>query len=741
MNLEPPSFADWFARPYIQLQSSASPQCRVQFTKATWLGIGFLAGRGLDEAIRDCAFSFSYYGLYTGTGPNILFNNVMYENIKGAYFYGGGEVANCTFDRNETGLEGSAGAEQTLHVRDCLFSENLDYGLDISDSPDRVLNYYNAFWDNGTPVSGGSPGNGSQLLTESPYETDAANDWQNRYRLDQDSPVVDGGSITAGDAGLAAYTTASDNRYDTRYVDMGSHFLARSTIWVDGDYGGEYGDSDGSRLKPYEMIGDALSSAAADTTVVVLPGRYLYDIHGQEQQVTAVSSVHLVGSGSRATILDGQRMRNDTYPFVSWPLVKIDGKSDVTVAAITISGRFNEEWEQGKSGGLGGGLMCKDSTGIVIRDCLVTYNDADYGGGLYITNSNVTTENCTIHQNKAISGIAGGGIYIASCASPERTVTIRRCVISNNAAGAPAEDSLGGGGLFCTSGSDPLIEDCIVSYNRAAGGHGAGIYLDTNCSAVIRNCIIECNVARHNTYYESPDYPECGGGIYIKNCSPTVSGCTISNNGSVWRGAGISCYGDSCVARIVNCTVVYNKDLLDDEYETAGIWSDGAHPSIVNCIIWGNDDDLAGGTPSGMATYSCVEDTGQENEGEGNIHANPCLVGSVYGPYHLGYVSPPEGNPCVGTGTTDPAKLPPGYQFPEFDLDGDNRRVQVAKTNGSSTWAPTSAIPSGKWSGSEGITLKTRSLSPGPRRAENRTGYIVAPTPLGTTCPGNIRPM
>jgi len=113
--------------------------------------------------------------------------------------------------------------------------------------------------------------------------------------------------------------------------------------------------------------------------------------------------------------------------------------------------------------------------------------------------------------------------------------------------------------------------------------------------------------------------------------------------------------------------VVYNTDLLpEDQYPTAGVWSNGAHPTIVNCIIWGNGDDLAGGTGAGMATYSCIEDTGAENEGQGNIHGDPILIGSIYGPYHLGY-----GSPCIEAGTPDTSGLP----IPVLDIDGDARLI------------------------------------------------------------------
>jgi parallel beta-helix repeat protein len=676
MHMESPSLS--FMYPCVGISSSADADSCIQFTRATWLGWGVIIGRELNHPIRDNVFSLAKYGIHANVAAGgKVFSNLMCGNLTGAYVSGNWEVVNCTFDRNQTGLQVYAGGGQTLHVRDSLFTKNDDEGILIDSCPGQVFNYYNAFWGNGQHIGGGSLGNGSQNLTQSPYDDWTASDWQDRYRLDQDSSIIDGGNAKAADMGLAAYTTAprDDNRYDTRHVDVGFHFLARPTLFVDGSYQDEYGAGAKSRLRPYKTIGDALSEAETGETVLVLPGTYYYE---QCQQVAMVSCVDLIGSGVDATVLDAQRFRTPSDPLTSCPLIKIDSRSDAALGALTITGRFNEQWPSGKNEGYGGGVICKDSTGIVVRDCLVSYNDADYGGGLYIENSNVTVEDCIIHQNKAISGIAGGGLYVKSCSSSQgRKVTVTRCVISNNAAGAPLEQGIGGGGIFCTSASDPEIEHCVISHNRAGAGHGGGIYLDTGCDATIVNCIVEHNIARHNMN-QYPNYCSLGlgGGIYVHNSSPVISGCTISNNGSITRGAGISCYGGSSSPMIVNCTVAYNADLLPgDEWETAGIWSDGAWPTVVNSIVWGNDCQQLASCED--VTYSCIQGG---HEGEGNIpdppddpdFPGPLFVGSIYGPYHLGY-----GSPCIEVGTTDPNKLPDGYTFPEFDVDGDARTVWV----------------------------------------------------------------
>ncbi|MDP2896113.1 MAG: right-handed parallel beta-helix repeat-containing protein [bacterium] len=631
------------ANPYVQLLSSANADSRVQFTRTIWLGSGLNVQRQLNQPIGGNVFSLSTYGAQV-SGGNVLFNSLAFHNCHGVKATGSVQVLHSTFDMNETGVEATPGSGQEIHIRDSIFTKHDNEGILISGGGD-VYNYYNAFWDNDEDVSGGSPGNGSQVLSQSPYP-----DWQERYRLQQLTTLTDAGSVMAADAGLAAYTTASDNRYDTRHVDWGFHFLARPTIWVDDDYEGEYGASDGSRLRPYTAIhgeGNALENAGPGTTILVLPGKY--DYLAENEQIVAESHVDIIGSGHGATILDA----HDVETTDSYPLIKLDGKTDITIAGIAITRRWNEDYSAYT--GQGAGMICRNSTDILVRDCLFTDNDADFGGAMFLDNSSVTVEDCIIHQNRAISGKAGGGLYIKSCSrTAGHLVTLRRCIISNNTAGVQGEDDLtmGGGGIYCTLASDPKIVDCVISHNRASAYRGGGIYLDQNCSATIWNCVVEHNMSTRDNW-EDPDKGD-GGGIYVKQCSPGIWGCTISDNTSITGGTGIRCVGPSCSPLIANCTVVYNSG----PQGTSAIYCDGgASPTVLNCIAWGNGDDLYGCS----ATNSWIQENGA---------SDPHLVGSAYGPYHIADTS--EVSPCVGAGTT--TGLPSDFKKGK-DVDGDYRII------------------------------------------------------------------
>jgi len=101
------------------------------------------------------------------------------EGLRTACIRGNGRMANYTFDRNNTGIRVSGGSGQTVRIRDSLFTQNSDEGILIYSGPQNVVDYYNAFWDNGQDIDAArAPGNGSQLLANSPYYAWSGATWK-----------------------------------------------------------------------------------------------------------------------------------------------------------------------------------------------------------------------------------------------------------------------------------------------------------------------------------------------------------------------------------------------------------------------------------------------------------------------------------------------------------------------------------------------------------------------------------
>ncbi|MDP2896193.1 MAG: LamG-like jellyroll fold domain-containing protein [bacterium] len=244
MNIESPQFGVTATNPLVIIDSSASEQSSIQFTRTTWLGWGILinSARYLTTPIQHNVFSLGYQAVHAGLNSgNSLLNNLVHENIRGAYARGNTLVSNCTFDRNETGLEAGADLDKELTIKDCLFTHNSAQGIVINAGAGEVVNDYNGFYGNTQDINGGTWGPHSfsdkpgapNPLTQSPYYQGIESGWQLHYTLNQSSPLIDAGSRTSVEAGLDIFTTAADGRLDFgtvpegergNTVDIGYHF-------------------------------------------------------------------------------------------------------------------------------------------------------------------------------------------------------------------------------------------------------------------------------------------------------------------------------------------------------------------------------------------------------------------------------------------------------------------------------------------------------------------------------------
>ncbi|HHE38010.1 MAG TPA: hypothetical protein ENL20_05495, partial [Candidatus Cloacimonetes bacterium] len=136
----------------------------------------------------------------------------------------------------------------------------------------------------------------------------------------------------------------------------------------------------------------------------------------------------------------------------------------------------------------GGAISCHNSSDILIKNCVLSNNRANYfGGGIYLENSSPVLKNLIIYHNSA-------------------------------------EEK--GGGIYCYN-SNPLIDGVIIKQNSTLG-HGGGIYLEDS-NLELSNIEIINNSSSN------------GGGIHCHNSILTLKNITILNNTALDFGGGISC--------------------------------------------------------------------------------------------------------------------------------------------------------------------------------------------------------
>ncbi len=245
-----------------------------------------------------------------------------------------------------------------------------------------------------------------------------------------------------------------------------------------------------------------------------------------------------------------------------------------------------------------------------------TYLSAD-GGDYAVSASGV--DDTAVLDGFIITGAAVAGIFCNN-ADPN----IINCAIGNNQ----------GDGIYCTA-SDAKINNCLIAYNEASG-----IFAKAQSAPIVSGCFI------HN----NDDH-----GFYCKDtASIVIKNNFIHHNGADGSGDGIFFDSADSSATVRNNTIAHNAD--------AGInKASGVSPTITNCIIWGNDTQLAGLC---IATYSCVQgSTGDNNDPNYNIGTDPNFADSdpntSYN-YHLGPLSP-----CIDTGF--------GTYTQEKDIDAEDR--------------------------------------------------------------------
>ena len=260
----------------------------------------------------------------------------------------------------------------------------------------------------------------------------------------------------------------------------------------------------------------------------------------------------------------------------------------------------------------------------------------------------------------------GGGI---ACwmSSP----TIKNCIIVGNSTYSKSGGD--GGGIYCGRDASPIITNCTISGNSAAG-LGGGISCKRNTSPVITNCTISGNSADHE-----------GGGISCCESSPKITNCTFVGNKAFLHGGAIHCADSSLT--ITNCTITGNwTESGRGEGRGGGIYAFyNSNLTITNSVLWSNTANLgneiyldahyspySGSEYISEATVSyCDVEGGAEavyvepnsilNWGQGNIDADPLFA--LSDDYHI-----MPGSPCIDAGTNDPCGgLPPN------DMDGVTR--------------------------------------------------------------------
>jgi parallel beta-helix repeat protein len=327
---------------------------------------------------------------------------------------------------------------------------------------------------------------------------------------------------------------------------------------------------------------------------------------------------------------------------------------------------------------------------------VIHVSDGTYPGNLLVQEAiTIISEN---GPGKTIIDCAGSGVGVTFKGAETTGAVLSGFTITGGNADL-------GGAIFCELNASPTISDCVLSANKAVNG---GAIACSQASPIISHCTLEGNTAS-----------SLGGGLYVKNTSPTdpsptLMGCTIANNSAnkgggvylvnyaspafyncliagnsaVLNGGGLYLY-NRCAPDIIHCTVSDNTSGASGSGIFCYYSPDPYFPVVTNSIVWGN----AATTGAEICLSNALLDItfsafnpGVENSNlqvlgatssvreEGNIYEDPAFIGE--GDYHL---SPDS--PCIDSGTDQ-------IELPEFDIEGEPRIVGSAPDMGADEFVP-----------------------------------------------------
>ncbi len=349
-------------------------------------------------------------------------------------------------------------------------------------------------------------------------------------------------------------------------------------LYVDGTNGDD--SADGSEGAPMRTVTHALASAKGSATstlkIHVAQGTYCEETNGETFPLNVGSWVFLEGSGADLTVLDAAGQAVHVIACVE--------ARDVVIKGFTITGGNAQGSQDDENGG---GILCSDSSAIIMRNTIVGNTANELGGGISYSESSGWVIDNVIAEN---TSAGGGGIHCYVC-SP----VMRRNVFAANTA------TSNGGGIYCYGGRARIENNWIIG--NSAESYGGGIRCNQTASPHLKNNLMTGNSA------------ETGGAIACnQRSSPTLINCTLTGNLCRTAVGGIYCSSDS-------------------------------DPTIENSIVWANDgvDVSATSDSQPVVTYSDIEGG---YDGEGNIDEAPAFVP---GPFGACYLAPES--PCVDAGS------------------------------------------------------------------------------------------
>ncbi len=405
----------------------------------------------------------------------------------------------------------------------------------------------------------------------------------------------------------------------------------------------------------YTTIQAALNAATVGDTVLVQPGTYMENLiwpnTADLKLLSAGDTTNTIidggGTGiclailvpiNNTTIISGFRFTNGStvnYSGGTGAGIKIDNGASPTIDSCMVDNNTgNGSRCYGAGVSIDGGTARIRNSSIINNHAVSNTGNYDYGGGMYIIGgANVSIINSNISGNDipTSSRAYGGGIHISAA-----RVDLTNCKVNTN--DIRGTNYCYGGGIYLTSLATLNMIGGEIDGNKLSNTsrtYGGGIHL-TGSQANLNQVKIT-NQDMTTTSFSK------GNGIFLTtNSSLTMENCLVAKNmingaGSGYSGGGI--FSESSYLSLNHCTVVDNDRVGGANLTGVGIFFDGVADTldITSSIIYNpnpaTDIYFNGGLLN--VNYSNVRG-GQP--GTGNINSLPLFIGAPN--YQLQGISP-----------------------------------------------------------------------------------------------------
>lgn len=343
------------------------------------------------------------------------------------------------------------------------------------------------------------------------------------------------------------------------------------TYYVDGSRPDDNGDGR-SWAKAKRTLQAAIDADAAPHEVWAKKGVYA-------EAIQMKSGVALYGGfgGSETRLAERNPKANATVIDGSRAAAGLPAKHVVTmnaVSGVTLSG-FTVRGGRVSAKGAGGGIYCQavDQTSL-IGDCVITSNTAFNAdaAGLSLTNCKLRVSTCTITRNAAIEDESftgnGGGVAIYGGAP-----TLSACLITDNQA-----ENGGGAYISGATGGSVAIERCQFTLNEASYGGGLYFFhhpAATLSNTIIKGDLAHqaggglyakastltlsaCELCANGAVYQGDYPPWAGGGMLLEDSKLSMLNCLVFGNHADRSANGGGLYLIQCDAAIAYCTFARN---------------------------------------------------------------------------------------------------------------------------------------------------------------------------------------